>query len=456
VARSLASRGIDRAELGAQLALAVPLAAQQVGLQLMGAVDTAFIGRYSPAALAGVGVANALVFTISAIGMGVVMGLDTVAPQALGAGRVDDARRSLGAGLRLAVLVGLPATLLVLAAPLLLPLAGVSPAVADEARVYLYARALGVVPFLATIALRSYLAAHGTTRPLIIAVVVGNVVNALGDWILIYGDAGLADLHLPRIGLPALGVLGAAIPTSAVQLMTLGVYVLAVRGLDRAAPRPPSTAADLATIARYGLPIGGQLLAEIGVFALAGILAAHLGEIPAAAHSVAINVASFSFSVAVGIGSATSVRVGHAVGQGDLALARRRGTLGLILGVAVMSGFALCLVAFAAPLARVFTDDAAVLLAAVPLLHVAALFQLSDGAQAIGAGALRGLGNTRATLVGNLLGHYGVGVAVSLVLAFPLALGVTGLWWGLSAGLSATAIYLVVRFRRDTRPSGSS
>ena len=296
------------------------------------------------------------------------------------------------------------------------------------------------MPFLVTVAYRSYLAAHGTTRPLVIAVVGGNILNALLDVVLIYG----------KLGLPALGVIGAALATSIVQLITLAIYVAGVRELDDHAPRPRSTTDDMRQILRYGGPIGGQLLAEVGIFGVATVIAAHLGKIPAAAHSIALNLASFTFSFAVGVGSATSVRVGHAVGAGDFALARRRGMLGLGLGLSVMSGFALVFLLVPAALAAMFTDDGAVIAATIPLLQIAALFQLSDGTQAIAAGALRGLGDTRATLVGNVIGHYGIGLAISLSLAFAAHMGAPGLWWGLSAGLTATAIYLVVRFLAGT------
>lgn len=424
----------ERREL---LKLAAPLAAQQVGFQLMGTVDALMLGRYSDAALAGAGVGNNLLFGITSIAMGIVMGMDTVVPQALGAGREDDARRALGAGVRLAILVGLAATLVTMLSPMLLTVADVTPDVVAEARPYVYVRALGVVPMLLTIALRSYLAAKGKTRPLLVAVVAGNVVNAGLDVVLIYG-AGL-------------GVLGAGLATLFVQVLTVAVYVIALRGIDGGAPRPASTRADILHIAHYGWPVGGHLFAEIGVFSLATVLAAHLGEIPAAAHSIALNLASFTFSFALGIASATGVLVGHAVGAGDLALARRRGFLGFRVGLAVMACFAATFLLVPHVVASAFTDSPPVLAATVPLLQIAALFQLSDGTQAVGAGALRGLGDTRATFAGNLAGHYLVGLPISLGLCFGAGLGAPGLWWGLSAGLTATAVYLVVRFIRSTR-----
>ncbi len=424
--------------------LAVPLAAQQVGFQLMGTVDAALLGHYNDTALAASGVGNNLLFAITCIGLGIVMGLDTVIPQAIGGGRIDEARRYLSGGLRLAVLVGLGCTLLVLASPLVLELADVPADVASEARTYVYVRSLGIVPFLLAIALRSYLAARNVTRPLLVAVIVGNIANALLDLVLIFG--------VDSIGLPPMGVIGAALATFSVQLVTVVVYFAAVRSLDDHVPRPRAARADITTIARYGISIGGQLFAEVGIFGVATVLAAHLGTIPAAAHAIALNLASFTFAVAVGLGSATNVRVGHAIGAGDLALARRRGIQGIAIGFAAMACFAVVFLAMPSVIAQLFTNEPGVVRATTPLLMIAALFQLSDGAQAIGAGALRGIGDTRATFIANLVGHYGVGLAISLAFAFGAGMGVTGLWWGLSAGLTATAIFLVARFLFVTRP----
>ncbi len=426
------------------IALAIPLALQQLGFQLMGTVDAAWLGRYSDTALAAAGVGNNLLFAVTSIGMGIVMGLDTVIPQAVGAGRHADARRALHGGFRLAILVGLAATAVVIATPVILDLASVDADVAAEARPYIYMRAVGIVPFLLSIALRSYLAARDVTRPLVLAVVLGNIANYFLDGALIFG--------VPSLGIPALGVIGAAIATITVQLGIVLVYVAAVRSLDgagRTAER--STRADLVGIMRYGAPVGGQMFAEVGIFGVATVIAAHMGKVPGAAHTVALTLCSFTFSVAVGIGSATSVRVGHAVGAKDLALARRRGFLGLGVGLAVMGAFGVVLVALPSQIAGLLTSSEAIVEVAAPLLVIAAIFQLSDGTQAIGAGALRGLGDTRATLVGNIIGHYGIGLGISLALGFGADMGPAGLWWGLSAGLTATAAYLVARFVAGTR-----
>jgi MATE family multidrug resistance protein len=335
-------------------------------------------------------------------------------------------------------------TALVLISPRVLAIAEVPADVARDARVYIDLRAIGIAPFLLSIALRSYLAAHNITRPLIVAIALGNVANAVLDLVLIYGAGPI----------PAMGAAGAALATVGVQIAIVAIYFAGARAIDeRSEPgraRPRSTRRDLAEIVHYGLPIGGHLFAEIGIFALATVFAAHMGKVPAAAHSIALQLSSFTFSVSVGIGAATSVRVGHAIGAGDRALARRRGMLGMQMGLGVMSCFATVFLLAAGALAGLFTDQRAVVVATIPLLQIAALFQVSDGAQAIAAGALRGIGDNRATFIGNVVGHYGIGLAISLSLGFGAGLGAPGLWWGLSAGLTATALYLVRRFRSRT------
>jgi MATE family multidrug resistance protein len=430
-------------ERRALVQLAVPLAAQQAGWVAMGTVDALMLGRYSDAALAGAGIGNNLLFAITSIGVGLVMGMDTVVPQALGANRADDARRARTAGVRLATLVGLAATLVAFASPRVLELAGVAGDVVFEARPYIWTRAIGITPFLVTVALRSYLAAHSRTRPLVVAVLAGNAINAALDVVLIFG--------IPAAHVPSLGVIGAALATTVVQVLTVALYTIAARALDRGAPPAHSTTRDLARIVRFGGPVAGQLFAEVGVFSIATVLAGRLGRVPAAAHSIALNLASVTFSAAVGIANATSVRVGHAVGAGDLRLARARGLAGVAVGFGVMTCFAATFVAAPHWLAALFSRDPLVVSATIPLLQIAALFQISDGTQAIAAGALRGLGDTRATLLGNLLGHYVIGLPIALALAFGAELGAPGLWWGLSAGLTATALYLVAKFVTGTR-----
>lgn len=438
-------------ELSATARLAFPLAIAQVGMQFMGLVDTAMLGRYSDSALAAAGIANSLLFTVMVLGMGTVMGMDSLVPQAVGANEKSRARQLLWAGMRVGVLIGVPLTVVAGLSPLLLPLAGVDPALTDEAVEYVMWRLPAFIPFMVYQAMRSYLQAYNVTRPIIVTMVVGNIVNVIADVLLIYGDDGLAALHLPRVGLPALGVTGAALATSIVSVLITAVLLVSVRGLHReqgpTSIKPGERVTGLArTIFNKGFPVGLQLVAEVGIFALTAVLAGRLGKTPAAAHQVAIMLASFTFSLVVGIGAATSVRVGQAVGAGDTPAARRAGVIGLWFGCACMSIAGVCFVVMPGFLAKMFTNDVSVVTAAIPLLLVAAVFQLSDGIQAVAAGALRGAGDTKSPLIANVAGHYAIGLPVSITLAFGYDMGATGLWWGLSSGLTAVAIVLIWRF----------
>jgi MATE family multidrug resistance protein len=442
-----------RRELGSLVALAFPLCLGHLGHHMMSIVDIAMLGRFSEAALAGSGVANGILFSVTVVGIGIIMGLDTLVPQSLGAGDTRGARDLLAAGVRLALLLSVPIAAVVTLVALLLPYSGVDGDVAAEAASYLYGRLPGIAPMILFATMRSFLQAHHLTRPLVVATVMANLLNAALDWLLIFGDAGLEQLGLPAIGLPALGALGAAIATSAVSWLSVLVCGLAVRGLLRA-QAVPSAARRLRdrarAIARLGTPVGLQLLAEVGVFALTGLLAGMLGRLPAAAHNVALVLASFSFSTAIGISAATSVHVGHAIGAGDTRAARRAGALGMLAGAALMGAGGLVFLLFPYELAALFSNDEAVRVATVPLLRIAAVFQLSDAVQAVAAGALRGAGATRFTFVANAIGHYAIGLPVAVVLCFLVDMGAAGLWWGLSLGLTGVAFAQALRFRALT------
>jgi multidrug resistance protein, MATE family len=448
------ARGGARRELGDLVGLAVPLCLGHLGHQFMAIVDTALLGRFSDAALAGAGLANGVLFSVTVVGIGIIMGMDTLVPQSLGAGDRRGAAELLGSGVRLALLLTLPISAVVVAAALLLPYSTVESGVAASAAAYLFGRLPGIAAILLFAAMRSYLQAHQVTRPLVVASVVGNLVNAAADWVLIFGDPGLEKLGLPGVGLPPLGAFGAAIATSLVGWASLAVVVLAVRGVLRAQAAEGGQAGPrrgrARAIVRLGLPIGLQLLAEVGIFALTGYLAGTLGRLPAAAHQVALVLASFSFSAALGIGAATSVQVGHAIGAGDTGGARRSGSLGMAVGALAMAVGGLVFLLAPYQLAALFTDDEAVRQAAVPLLRIAAVFQLSDAVQAVSAGALRGVGATRFTFAANAVGHYAIGFPVAALLAFSVGMGAAGLWWGLSIGLTGVALVQALRFRHLT------
>ncbi len=422
----------------------------------MGFVDTAMVGRIGTASIGGVGIGNGLFFALSCFGLGVVLGMDAPTAQALGAHELARARLVLSRGLGVALWLSLPITALVLLAPLGLGPAGVEPATAHETARFLHGRAGGVLPFLLFVALRSHLQARSLTRPIVIATVIGNLANVLLNLPLIFGDRALVALGLPALGLPALGALGSGI-SSAVAAATMAVVVaLAVREA-LATAGPPADAAEgpalQRTILRLGVPAGLQLVAEIGVFATVALLAGRLGQDAAAGHQIAITLASFTFTVALGVAQATSVRVGHHVGAGHTARARHAGLVGIGVGVGIMAISALTFLCAPSALARLFSSEPAVIAAAVPLIRIAACFQIFDGIQVVAAGALRGAGDTRLPLYANLFGYYVVALPLAIVLGVRGPFGAAGLWWGLCAGLGVVSVLLLWRFLRvSARP----
>ncbi len=435
-----------RAELGALVRLALPLCAVQLGARLMGFVDIAIVGRLGGDALAAVGVGNAVYFAFGVTGIGVVMGSDPLISQALGAGREGRARNLLWQAVWVAL-----ATAVVLAVPLLFAgelfsLFQIEEEVSREARTYLLLRLLGLVPFLWMFCCRAYLQALGRTWPMLLAVVVGNIVNVVLTTALVFGfsvDTAFVSVTI----IPRLGVAGSAIATVLGQVLQLLICVLGLPPGPRPTRRRPR-GEDFRSILRVGLPSGLHLGAEVGVFALTGLLAGSLGTLSLAAHQIALTLCSMSFVVCIGLANAGSVRVGRAIGAGDSERARRAGLLAVGCSVAVMGSSASLLMTIPEQLAAILTDQADVIVRSATLLGIAALLQIPDGIQGVGAGILRGAGDTRSAFVVNLIGHYGVGLPLAILLAFGFGWGVEGLWLALTGGLTAVAVALLGRFLR--------
>lgn len=439
-------------ELKALFRLAGPLAAAQAGTQLMGLVDVAVLGRYGARELAGSGLANALFFAAGVVGMGIVFGVDPLITQAVGAGQRARARHVLWQGIWLGLAVSAGLTAVLLAAVAGIPLIGAEPALVAPAKTYLLIRAAGVVPFILFFVVRAYLQAHGVTRPMVVAMVAANVLNLGGDILLVFGGGILPPWAGPLRAIPSMGVAGAAIATVLCAFLQLAIVAVAARNLDRAeeVDRRPNRE-EIGIAFRVGLPIGLHMGAEVGIFALVALLAGRLGTLHLAAHQLVISLASFTFTVAVGVASAGTVRVGNAIGARDAVRTRQAGHAAFIAGIVVMGVAAAAFALVPRPIARLVTNQPAVIAAAIPLLLVAAVFQLSDGIQAVGAGVLRGAGDTTYTFWANVFGHWAVGFPVALYLGFGRGMGVVGLWWGLCVGLTVVAVLLFVRFEKLSR-----
>lgn len=442
--------GDVRREIGKLFRLAAPLAAAQAGTQLMGLVDIAVLGRVGARELGGAGLGNAVFFAVSVFGMGVVFGVDPLISQAVGADDQTRARRLLwqGCWLALEVTAVLTAILFILAA--LLPTFGVQPELVEPARTFLALRTLSLAPFLLFFVIRAYLQALGKTAPLIAAMVAANIVNFALDVYLIFGGSILPRWCGVLRDMPPMGVAGAALATVGATIIEVLIVVAAVRKIPVVVDHRRNRA-EMMQAFRIGLPMGLQIGAEVGVFALVGVLAARLGTLHLAAHQLVIGLASFTYTASLGVASAGSVRVGIAIGARDARATRLSGHVAFLGGAGVMLVSALAFAFAPGPLARLITNQPDVLAAAIPLFLVAAVFQLSDGTQAVGAGVLRGAGDTKFSFLANLFGHWVIGLPIALYLGFTMGLGIVGLWWGLCAGLTVVALMLFVRFEKLSR-----
>jgi MATE family multidrug resistance protein len=431
-------------EVRATVKLATPLAAARIGFVLLGMVDTAVVGRLGETELGAVGLGNSLFFVIVMFGGGIVIGVEPLMTQAIGAGEHGLAREAMWHGVWLGLLMSVPMLLLGWALVKILPAAGIDAQTAHHATMYVYSRLPSVPVFMVLASCRSYLQATELTRPLVVAAIAANALNLPLNWLLVFGQ--------PALGVPQLGVVGAGLTSSAVFFLQLVVVALALRRVPCAEPfRRKAQRAPIWKSFVVGVPIGLQRLAEIGIFSITGVLMAKISTRAVASHQIAMTLATATFMVPLGISAAAAARVGHAVGAGDKQRARRAGYAAFIVAVLFTSVAALGMLLFPEALARLLTDQRPVIEAAIPLIIIAAFFQMSDGLQVVVNGALRGMGDTRAVLYVNLIGHYVIGVPLGIALAFVFDWGASGLWWGLFTGLSIVAIALLIRFTRIAR-----
>jgi MATE family multidrug resistance protein len=426
--------------------LAGPVILAEVGWMSMGLVDTVMVGPLGPAAIAATGMGSSVFTAIVIFGMGLMLGVDAFVSQAHGAGDERECLLWLHQGVWLACGV----------APIVMALTWLAYGTLDlwglhrETRLlvgpYLRVIAVGALPLLLYAAFRRYLQGMHLVRPVMIALITANLINAAGNWVLIYGN----------LGMPALGVVGSAWATSAARVYMAAFLYLAIRREHRQrGHRHPRVdlgvdPARIRRLVRLGFPAASQVTLEVGVFAAATALAGRLDPVSSGSHQIALNIASLAFMVPLGLSSAAAVRVGYAYGAGDSQRAARAGWTALASGGLIMTAIGLGFFLWPVSLLRVFSTDPRIIDIGVGLLAIAAAFQLFDGTQAVATGALRGISETRMPMLVNVVGHWVLGLPVGYALCFRFGWGVRGLWIGLSIGLVVAALVLTVVWWKRT------
>ncbi len=429
------------AESRALLRLAGPITLAQLGGLAMTTMDTIMVGPLGAEALAALGLSGSLHFAALVITTGTLLGMAPLVSQAFGAGDILRCQKVLVQGIWIALALAVPMFLVnAVGEPIALAL-GQDPVIARTVGGYMGALAWGVAPLLLFVAFRQYLEGMSLTKPAMVITMVGLVANFFANTALIYGVEGWVR---------PMGAVGAGWATTIVRwtmLVALVVWVLCRRDLRPAGvgarPDPPI----LRRIVRIGLPTGGQVAMEAGFFAFTAVMMGWFGGAQLGTHQVAINLASTTFMVALGVSIAGSIRVGQHIGAGDPEGARRTVRITYFFVTTAMGAFALVFLTIPEALLRLYTSDPAVIELGTSLLFMAALFQIFDGTQAAGVCLLRGAADTRVPMLIAAAAFWLVGAPAAFLLGFRTPLGPVGVWSGMVAGLAAASALLVWRVR---------
>ncbi len=429
----------------ALMRIGLPLIGGHVAQFGIGLTDTVMLGWYSVEALAAVVLGSMFFFVIFILGSGFAIAVMPLVAEADAEGNEQALRRVTRMGLWLSLIFGIVVQpLFMMSGPLLLALKQ-APDVAELAQAYLRIAGLGLVPALLVMVLKSYLAALEHTRVVFWVTVAAVPVNVVVNYGLIFGNWGL----------PELGVRGAAIASIIVQFVSLiGVILYAVKALPQHTLFARIWRPDwevFAKVFRLGLPIGVTNLAEVGLFSASSIMMGWLGTVTLAAHGIALQLASLAFMVHLGLSNAATVRAGNAMGRKDAAHMARGAWVAIVASLLIAFVAVAIFLLFPEHLLGAFIDPAepqrdTIIATGVTLLYVAALFQVTDGAQVMALGLLRGVQDTRGPMVIAAISYWGIGVPSAYVLGFTFGLGGEGVWLGLVCGLTAAGILLMYRF----------
>ncbi|MEH2286505.1 MATE family efflux transporter [Nostoc sp.] len=434
------------------LMLAVPLAAAQLAQSATGFVDTVMMGWLGSQTIASGGL-GAVIFSFCLFILnGIVSAVSPLAAQAYGAGNREKVGTIVRLGLGISLVLGIPITLLLYNGGALLLLLGQDANTVTLAEIYLRAMALGFIPALGFAVLKSFLSALLQPQLVIVTVVLGTLLNITANYVLMFG----------KLGFPALGLAGigwASTLSLWSMFVALTVYIcnqprFAVYGIFQPSSYkafPLEHRRIVGEIFQVGLPIGGLVAVEAGLFTVVTFFIGRLGTTALAAHQIALQTISMSFQMALGISIATTVRVGQLAGQNDLVGTRIAGYIGIAIAALFMSVVALAFWLIPKSIISLYIDinnqnNADVVALAVKLLAVAAIFQIVDGVQVTTAGALRGLKDTRIPMLIGIFAYWCVGLFTGYIFGISLGFGAIGFWWGLAIGLAIAAIILTWRF----------
>ena len=434
-----------RREFVELIKLATPLVIAQLAQNTLSFIDTLMVGRLGKHALAGIAIGSTVFHFVLIVLAGVIFGVNPMVSQAIGAGDKETASRAVRQGLWIGLFLFIPAFIFYWNAYPILIAFGQEPETALASSQYLRAISWGLLPALWIMALRGFLEGNADTKPLMFFAVLGIAANVVFNYILMYG----------KLGLPALGLVGTGYASSLVYscgFLLLAAYIYWQyhdRAVFRGIRRPDFSM--IRELFKVGGPIGVTLGFEASMFSAAAIAMGTLSQFELAAHQIALQTASISFMIPLGMAIATSVRVGQAIGRGSKPDARVAGITGMIACCLVMAVCGILFWLFPRIIVSAYIDvgdptNVEVIKFACGFLAIAALFQVVDGLQVCASASLRGLKDTTAAMILTLISYWGIGVPIGAYLCFVVGFRGDGLWLGMTCGLAAAAILLTGRF----------
>ncbi|MDH3788011.1 MAG: MATE family efflux transporter [Xanthomonadales bacterium] len=429
--------------------LATPVIIGQLAVFSMNFVDTVMAGRLpeKEIALAALGIGGAVWSSMLMFILGTLMVVQPSVAQLDGAQMKSEAASQTRQAFWIALALGVPFALVCTFSEALLTGFGIDPVIVPEAAGYLRAMAWGAPALSLVFLLRFFSEGTGNTTPTMLYGVAGALLNIPLNYVLMYG----------KLGFPALGTVGCGYATSIViwlQLLLLFLYIHKHRHYQPFAlmsylesPSWPK----IWSLLKVGLPIAVAIFVEGSLFVGAALLIGRLGPIPAAAHLIAINFSALMFMIPIGLASAISIRVGNAIGRGELDSARYTGIIGVVIVLGFQTVSATCMFLFPELIVSIYTDDLVVAPLAVSLLFYAAIFQYPDGLQMVAAGALRGYKDTRKPMLYMVISFWIVGMTLGYNLTFNRGMGPAGMWIGMIAGLTIASALMLRRFQHTSK-----
>lgn len=427
--------------------LAVPVVIGQVGHVMMGVIDNAMVGRVGPVSLAGAAIGNSLFFTVMVVGIGMSYALSPLTAMAAGKQNTGEISTIFKQAFYINSITALLLLSVTYFGAYLISYLDQPDAVRELAIPYMQTLAFSAVPLMMFQHNRQFIEGLSIMKPAMYITLLANGVNAFANWVLIYGN----------LGFPEYGLAGAGYATFISRLF-MAVVILAFiyknKEFKKYSLNPFPVKFDKKQsmrILKLGSGSASQYFFEVTAFSLAAVMVGWLGAIQLASHQIAISVASVTYMITVGISSASAIRVGNYLGQGNLIETRTAGIAALILGASVMACFAVLLTLFHNFLPALYINDPDVIKQAGILLLFAALFQVFDGTQAVGLGVLRGIADVKIPTIITFVAYWAIGLPGAYLLGFTFSFGVEGIWAALSIALAVSAGLLTMRFLKMTK-----